>query len=61
MEIIDWEAIFSEHRKKVEEENSALEERLDEVKKKEASWELMRLCTSFLKENDTKWKEKAIE
>ena len=59
VEIVDWEAIFSEHRKTIDEENSAREERLEEVKKKEASWELMRLCTNFLKENDQKWKDKA--
>ena len=31
------------------------------MKKKKASWELMRLCRTFLKENDVKWKEKDEE
>ena len=32
------------------------EAKIEEKEKKERSWELLRLCTSYLKENEKSWK-----
>ena len=36
------------------------DERKDQAKRKEESWELMRRCITYLKENGNKWRERRI-
>ena len=56
VEMVDWEEIFKSHiaeTRKLEKERIDKKERAEN---KEKSWELLRECTRYLKDNEKKWK-----
>ena len=56
VELTDWQEAFKDHileTRRLEREKLELKQRAE---KKEQSWELLRQCTQFLKENESKWK-----
>ena len=54
--MVDWEAIFSKHLEETRRMENERQEQIDKANKKEKSWEVLRACTSFLKENEKTWK-----
>ena len=56
-EWIDWDERFAGYRKELEKEENETTERVERAAMKTASWELMRLCRNFVKENGTLWKD----
>ena len=54
---LNWEERIREHRDLIDKENRERENRIEEAEKKEKSWELLRECRNFLKENVPTWKE----
>ena len=57
MEVIDWEKKIREHILGIEKEERELEERQNKAAGKRASWELLRMCKSYIMENSKNWKE----
>ena len=56
-ETVDWEEIFKVHvaeTRRLEREAAA---RIERSQKSEKSWELLRLCKEYLKENEQTWKQ----
>jgi hypothetical protein len=51
VEIVDWERIFCEQRRIIEEEERLRREKIERAKTLERSWELLRMCKSYLREN----------
>ena len=55
-ELVNWEEIFRLHveeTKRLDREKDSL---IETAQKKETSWELLRECTRYLKENEKNWK-----
>ena len=52
----DWEKRLKEHRENLEKEEKLRLDKIQRAKSLERSWELLRLCTSYLKENSREWK-----
>ena len=50
-ELVDWEEKFRKHQLETIELEKEREARIEESEKKEKSWEMLRVCTSYLKEN----------
>ena len=55
-EMVDWEAIFSKHLEETRRMETERQEQIDKAYKKETNWEVLRECTSFLRENEKTWK-----
>ena len=56
MEMINWEEIFHKHLEETRKLERERQEKIEKAEQKEKSWELLRECTSFLKENEKSWK-----
>ena len=56
IELEDWEEKFREHIEQTKKMEKEAEERIERKLKKESSWQLLRECTTFLKENEKGWK-----
>ena len=52
----DWEKKLGEHRKTLELEEEERRKRIQTRQKLENSWELAKLCRSFIRENSKNWK-----
>ena len=57
----DWDQVLREHREQLEREESEYKSRMKRKEEREQSWELSRLCRSFLEENDKKWAERKVK
>ena len=57
VEVIDWEEIFENYNKETKRLEKEREEKIERKEKLELSWELLRECTRFLKENEKTWKK----
>ena len=55
-EIINWEEIFHKHLEENREIERARQEKIEKKEKKEQSWQLLRECRNFLRENEKTWK-----
>ena len=55
VELVDWEEIFKNHIAETRRLEKEIEKK-ERSEKKEKSWELLRECTRFLKENEKTWK-----
>ena len=55
-EWINWEEKIEEHRRRIENEEREDGERKRRAEKKSESWELMRLCRDYLRDNGKTWK-----
>ena len=53
----DWDSSIAAHRKALEKEEKEMRNRIDKAEKLQKSWELLRLCKTFIKENDASWME----
>ena len=53
--MVNWEEIFQSHIEKTRRLENVREENNEKEDKKEKSLELLRDCTSFLKENEKSW------
>ena len=51
--MVDWESIFTKHLEETRRLENEKQEQIELANKKEKSWELLRECTSFLKQNET--------
>ena len=56
MEILDWDALISKHRERIRKEEKDRKEKQEKAEKKKASWELLRMCRDYIKENGRSWK-----
>ena len=56
-ELVDWATIFKAHMEETRRMNREREEKIEKAQKKEKSWELLRECTNYLKENEKAWKQ----
>ena len=54
----DWEQMLEDRKKRLEQEEKELREKLELQKKKTEGWELYRLCKNFLEQNDTRWNKR---
>ena len=57
MELIDWEEKFKSHIEETKRLEKETEDRIERSEKREQSWQLLRECTRFLRENEKGWKE----
>ena len=53
----NWEEIRKERNQQKEKEEKLRKTRMDIANAKEKSWELLRLCIEYLKENEPEWCE----
>ena len=58
---IEWDEKFSEHRNEILREQDKRTEHTEPEKEKEQSWELYRLCKTFLEENSETWRTRKIQ
>ena len=56
LEILDWDALISKHRERIRKEERDRKEKQENAEKKKASWELLRMCRDYIKENGRSWK-----
>ena len=49
------------HREEMREEEKDREERKERASNLEKSWELMRMCTQYIRENNKNWKDEETE
>ena len=61
VEVVDWEDIFKNHMEETRRLEKERECRIEKKEKQEKSWELLRECTKFLKENEKNWKREEEE
>ena len=52
VELINWEVEFERHVRETREAEKERENQIERKTKKEKSWELLRECTKFLRENE---------
>ena len=52
----DWEEKFRKHMEETKRLEREAEELKERKEKKESSWQLLKECTRYLKENEPKWK-----
>ena len=52
----DWNKVLTEHRERIQREETEKNQRLERQRKKKESWALYTLCKNFLEENSTLWK-----
>ena len=55
VELINWEEEFKKHLEETKRMNSEREEKIERAAKMEKSWELLRECSNFLRDNEKKW------
>ena len=60
-EKIDWQARRQEILKRLEEEEEERSRRLEKAQRLNRSWELMRLCKEYIRENSNKWVDREDE
>ena len=56
VELVDWEERFKKHLEETREIERQREARIENMEKQEKSWELLRECMAYLKENEKTWK-----
>ena len=54
-EILEWEKEIAKHRASIQQSEKELEERQERATKKRESWELLKLCREFLRDNGKEW------
>ena len=54
-EILDWEKEIAKHRASIQQSERETEERQERATKKRESWELLKLCREFLRDNGKEW------
>ena len=57
-EIYDWEKKLADYRRGIEKEELEKNLRVEKARKMEKSWELLRMCRDFMRENAREWSEK---
>ena len=55
VELTNWEEMFKNHIEETKLLEKVREEKIEKADKKEKSWELLRVCTAFIKENESSW------
>ena len=60
-ELIDWERKMQQQRDEMREEEKDREERKERASNLEKSWELMRMCTQYIRENNKNWKDEGTQ
>ena len=60
-EYINWEEKIKQHREELEREERARKTRIDKSEKMEESWELLRICMGYIRENSERWKKEEKE
>ena len=56
-EIYDWDKKMAEYRREIEKEEMEKNLRVEKARKMEKSWELLRMCRDFMRENAREWSE----
>ena len=56
VEMTDWEELFRKHREETVRLEKEQEERIARAEKQEESWQLLRECIGYIKENEKAWK-----
>ena len=56
VEKVNWEEVFEKHTQETLRLEREREERIERKEKQEKSWELLRECVKYLKENEKVWK-----
>ena len=56
-ELVNREENFRRHIEETRRLDKEREDLIEEAQKKEKSWELLRVCTTYLKENEKNWKQ----
>ena len=56
-ELIDWEGKMQQYREEMREEEKYREERKEKANNLEKTWELMRICTQYIRVNNKNWKD----
>ena len=56
VELVNWEEAFTQHIEETKRLNKEKEELLEKKNKKQKSWEMLRTCVEYIKENEKKWK-----
>ena len=56
MEILDWDTLIYKHRESIRKEERERKEKQEKAEKNKDSWELLRMCRDFIKENGRSWK-----
>ena len=56
IETVNWEEVFKKHLEETARINKEREEKIERAQKQEKSWELLKECIGFLKENEKAWK-----
>ena len=56
-DVRDWDKVLREHKERIEREQRILNERLENKRKKEESWQLYNLCKKYLEENNRSWQK----
>ena len=51
VELIDWEEIFKQHQEETARLEKERQERIEGAEKQEKSWELLRECIGYIKDN----------
>ena len=57
VELVNWEEEFKAHVQETKRPQQESETRIEKAQKSEKSWELLKECTRYLKENDKSWKQ----
>ena len=52
---------MQQHRDEMREEDKDREDRKERASNLEKSWELMRMCTQYIRENNKNWKDEETE
>ena len=60
-ELMDWEGKMLQHREEMRAEENDRDERKERATNLEKSWELMRMCTRYIRENNKNWKDEETE
>ena len=60
-ECIDWEKGIKEQWEKIDKEVRETDNRVEKAAMKKASWDLFRVCRSYIQENSKSWKENKKE
>ena len=52
VELVDWEEAFNKHLEETRRMERERQEQIERAERKEKSWELLRECTAFIKQNE---------
>ena len=61
VELIDWEETFRQHLEETARMEKERQKRIEGAEKQEKSWELLRECVGYIKENEKAWKREEEE